>query len=123
MQSNCAGWIMTSSPLPAGTIIRVLTTIKDGVTTHETITDDKIFCTMEEFVLAAHQQGFFITHKAAEPDVKEIRRSIEIAIRVTDGLISEFPEDDKSDKCMALCEIGDEIRDIRYHLNKIFPEE
>lgn len=113
---------MTNSPLPAGTKIRVLTTIAGGVTTHETISDDKFFGTLEDFVLAAHQQGIFITHKAAEPDVKEIRRGIEKAMHTLDEWIKQFPDDDASDECMALCEVETRLSDIRFHLNKIFPE-
>jgi hypothetical protein len=114
---------MANSPLPAGTKIRVLTTIEDGVATHETITDDKLFGSLDDFLLVGHQQGFFITHKAAELDVKKIRGGIERALRVVDELIKDFPENDTSDECMALCEIDEEIRDIRHHLNKIFTEE
>lgn len=114
---------MAKSPLPKNLKIRVLTTIENGEVQQEIVRDDALVCTLKEFVMTSHDLGCFITHKSAEPDVKEIRSCAKEATQILDTLISKFPDGDTSDECMKFREIDAMVQDIRYHLNKIFPEK
>ncbi|MFX2612038.1 hypothetical protein [Enterobacter mori] len=111
---------MTESTVPVGLKIRVLTTIEDGETHHEIIRENHFFGTVEDFVTVGHQRGLFVSREIFKQEIAEARGCITMALKVLDGRIREFPEDDTSDECMALCEVEKEVQNTLHHLNKIF---
>ncbi|WP_336285484.1 hypothetical protein [Citrobacter arsenatis] len=111
---------MTNSLLPAGTRIRVLTTIENGVTTHETISDDADILPLKEFVTLARQAGYFVSKHHPVTLQKKALKQIEMMRKI----ISEGLEDlDGIDVVSTLCELHEEVMDIERQLKELSPGE
>lgn len=111
---------MTNSPLPAGMKIRVLTTIENGVTTHEAVSDDAEILSLREFVTLARQAGYFVSkHHPVTLQEKALK-----GIKMMQKIISEGLEDlDEIDVASTLCELHEEVMDIERQLKELSPGE
>lgn len=114
---------MTNSLLPAGTKIRVLTTIENGVTTHEAISDDVEFLPLSEFVTLARQVGYFVSKHHPVTLQKKAFERIEMMRKIISEGLEALEGPEGIDITATLCELHEEVMDIERQLKELSPGE
>lgn len=114
---------MTELLLPAGTIIRVLTTIENGVTTHEAIGDDVECLPLKEFVTLARQAGFFVSKHHPVTLQKKALKQIDMMKKIISQGLEDLEGPEGIDITATLCELREEVMDIERQLKELSPGE